>query len=259
MSSAGPINDSPTNKNEEPKGPDWFRQSFGDLYNLVYAHRSLEAARNEIQALARWAPLSSGDTVLDVCCGNGRHLAAILELGCDAVGFDLSPELIAVAKRRPALTDRVFRGDVRNIPFNRRFQRVVNLFTSFGYFQSDDENVHAFMEMASRVETGGILILDHMNAGRIRRTLVPESMEEKEGFRIVQQRQLSGLRVQKRIEVTRLSDHATWEFHEDVRMFEPLEMIEMARNAGFTKVTLHGSFQGEAFEDGSERMILRGA
>jgi len=238
---------------------DWYRQSFGDLYPLVYSHRNPEAAQREIASLARWAPLEPGDRVLDACCGSGRHLAALISAGCDAVGFDLSDELISRTRRDPTLRGKVFRADIRRIPLALLFDRVVNLFTSFGYFQDEDDNRRGFNALARHVDRGGVLILDHMNAGRIRRTLVPESVSHREEYRIVQQRRIDGRRVRKRIELTRITDGRQWNFYEDVRMYDPVEMIEMARNAGFTGVTLHGSFDGEPYEADSERMILRAA
>ncbi|MCD4654431.1 class I SAM-dependent methyltransferase [bacterium] len=236
---------------------DWYQQSFGELYLLIYAHRNIEAARNEICKLAKWAPLNPGDTVLDVCCGNGRHLSAILELGSNAVGFDLSWELIRTAGIRKELGKCVFRADIRHIPLQNRFDRVLNLFTSFGYFE-DAGNQASFIEMSKCIKSGGVMILDHMNADRIRRTLVPESIEEKAGYRIVQRRRIKGRRVQKHIEVINLTDGHSREFLENIHLYEPGEMIEMARIAGLREVTLHGSFAGEMFESNSERMILRG-
>lgn len=236
---------------------EWYRQSFGELYPLIYSHRSLEAAQNEIARLASWAPLRPGDTVLDACCGNGRHLSAICQSGCDGIGFDLSEELTVQASKQPGLRHRVFRGDLLQIPLDRTFDRVVNLFTSFGYFQDFETNRDAFNSMANRVGEHGVFILDHMNAHRIRETLVPRSEEVKKGWRIIQSRSIEGSRVRKRIEVSKFDHESVSLFFEDVRLFEPVEMIELARQAGFADITLHGSFSGEPFSLVSPRMILR--
>ncbi|MBN1297585.1 methyltransferase domain-containing protein [bacterium] len=237
--------------------PDWYRQSFGELYERVYVHRTVLAARHEIEELSRWAPLRPGDTVLDVGCGNGRHMAAMLAMGCCVTGCDLSADLIAVTAERPGLRNRVFRADMRALPVHRGFGRVVNLFTSFGYFQDDAENWQAFRNMADALAVGGVLILDTMNAGRVRRTLKPETVTEDDEYRIFERRWLREPRVIKWIDVERKTDSCRWEFMEDVRLLEPVEIVELARAAGFTSVTLHGGFSGEPFFRDSERMILR--
>ena len=95
----------------------WYRQSFGDLYSLVYQHRNSEAADREIRALRQWIHLESNWMILDSCCGNGRHLRILLDLGCNGFGFDLSEELIHQAVCHPELIGRVCRGDIRRIPF----------------------------------------------------------------------------------------------------------------------------------------------
>jgi len=241
-------------KNIFLKKQNWYQQSFGDLYPLIYSHRNFEAAQHEIMKLKKWAPLNPSDTVLDVCCGNGRHLKAILEIGCNAVGFDLSAELTFAAAELTGFGNRVFRADILHIPTRTRFDRVLNLFTSFGYF-SDKENYAAFQEMSARVKKNGVLILDHMNAGKIRRTLVRESIDEKEGYRIIQQRRIDGKRVKKVIKVSKNDQY--YEFYENVRMYEPEDMIKLAKSAGFKGVTFHGNFAGDDFEPDSERMIMR--
>ncbi len=239
----------------ENSGISWFRQSFGDLYPLIYSHRNSEAADREIRALCNWIDLKPGCKVLDSCCGNGRHLTALLEFGCDGYGFDLSEELIVQAAGDPGLERRLCRGDIRDIPFKTCFDVVLNLFTSFGYFQEDEENRLALSELTRCLIPGGLLVLDHMNAARVRSTLVRESECIRRGMKVLQQRWLRGNRVQKRIQITNsLGDQSV--FREDVRLFEPDEMIDTARAAGLVDITLHGGFDGVSFESGSERMIL---
>jgi SAM-dependent methyltransferase len=236
---------------------DWFHQSFGALYPLVYAHRNDLAAEQEVRALSRWVPLESGRRLLDACCGNGRHLKALQKLECNAFGFDLSPALVAECASDPPVSGKICRADIRHIPFDECFDCVLNLFSSFGYFADDSENQSAFAELCRCLKPGGILVMDHINASRTRRTLVPKTASVTGGYRIVQHRRISGNRVQKRIEITGL-DGEQRVFHEDVRLYEPVELIDLGRKAGLSDMSLHGDFSGSRFHDDSSRMILKG-
>lgn len=242
-------------RSNESNGVSWYRQTFGALYPLVYSHRDFEKADTEILALRGWTPLRPGTRILDSCCGNGRHLQALVKAGCDAYGFDLSVELVAMASSTPALKHRICRADIRNIPFKVSFDVVLNLFTSFGYFREDDENAEALSELASCLLPGGLLVMDLMNAERIRKTLVPESESIQRGRRIVQQRWIRGNRVQKRIEITN-SMGDQWAFREDVRLFEPDEIVGLMVSAGLADPVLAGGFDGRPFESESERMLV---
>lgn len=235
----------------------WFHESFSILYPLVYAHRSAYAAEEELHALSHWLSLKSGDYVLDACCGNGRHMRALLKLGCNAFGFDLSPALVAECASDPLVSGKICRGDIRHIPFDGCFDCVLNLFTSFGYFTEDSENHSALTELCRSLKPGGILVMDHINAARTRRTLVPVTESVTGGYRIVQHRRLLGNRVQKRIEMTSM-DREQHVFYEDVRLYEPDELIDLGQKAGLADISLHGDFSGSRYHDDSDRMILKG-
>jgi SAM-dependent methyltransferase len=105
--------------------------------------------------------LPAGARILDVPCGQGRHAHLLAEAGYDVDGLDLSRELLARARARgTSKTLRYTRGDMRRLPgrWSRRFDAVVNLFTSFGFFllPSDDERVVA--EWARVLKPGGVLV-----------------------------------------------------------------------------------------------------
>jgi len=102
-----------------------------------------------------------GSRVLDVPCGQGRHAHLLAEAGYDVDGFDYSNELLAVARKRgTGPTLRYTRGDMRKMPsrWTRRFDAVLNLFTSFGFFAHPVEDARVVREFARVLKPGGVLI-----------------------------------------------------------------------------------------------------
>lgn len=105
--------------------------------------------------------LPVGSRVLDVPCGQGRHTHLLAEAGYDVDGLDYSKDLLAVARRRgTGHTLRYTRGDMRRMPsrWSRRFDAVLNLFTSFGFFAHPVDDLRVVREFARVLKPGGILV-----------------------------------------------------------------------------------------------------
>ncbi len=235
----------------------WYVRSFGELYPLLYEHRDEASARAEVNSLFKVLGLSGDERILDLCCGAGRHMAAVKNLGFDVVGADLSVELLSLAQKKwPGLAGRLVRADMRRTPFaGGAFGVVLNIFTSFGYFEEDGQNECAFGEMARLVTPEGWLVVDHINRGALERSLVPESSEERDGLFIRQKRRIEKDRAVKETEVTDAEGKVS-RFRESVRLFRPGDLIGLCARHGLDCDRIVGSFEGEAFGSGSPRMIL---
>jgi SAM-dependent methyltransferase len=234
---------------------EWYREAFDALYPLLYPQRSDEAAAREMAAMYDLLRLHDpGERVLDLACGTARHCQALAERGVQVCGLDLSRPLLEIACRRSCLAGCLVRGDMRRLPFRRAFDVVISIFTSFGYFADDRSNAQVLAEIARVLVPGGRLLIDHINRPALERSLVPEDEREGPGFRIRQQRRVSGNRVKKRIEIL-WADGRTRKIEEDVRLFTPGELRALLEEAGFSAVRFYGSFQGGALTESAERMI----
>ncbi len=234
---------------------EWYEIAFGELYSLIYEHRDDAAAAREAAHLVEAHGFdTAGARVLDLCCGAGRHTEALSGMGFNVVGIDLSPQLIDRAAERDGLAGRVVRGDMRRLPFRQSFDLVLNLFTSFGYFD-DHQNAAALAEMSRVLVPGGELVIDHINRERLERQLVPKDSVTKGGARIHQERAIEGDRVKKRITVEMESGRNV-SFTEDVRLYRPEEVAPMMAAAGLEDVAIYGSFDGSELTGDSDRMII---
>src|SRR5690606_21057041 len=116
---------------------------------------------HEVKRMIDWLGLPQGSTVLDLCCGMGRHSLALHEFGYRVTGIDLSEVLLEEAKKLDQ-TGKVtwIHGDMRYVPLEAQFDAEVNLFTSFGYFDQDDENGKVVREMDRLLAPAGKFIID---------------------------------------------------------------------------------------------------
>jgi len=241
-------------------GGEWFRRAFDQLYPLIYRHRDHASAAREITDLLtvlRPLGLPADALTLDIACGAGRHLAAMRQSGLRAFGLDLSEALLDRAVHESALAGCVIRADIRQLPFAGSFDLATNLFTSFGYFDSDRANLAALRQMVATLRSDGLLVMDHANRARLEATLVPCDVQEVDGLRVESRRSLEDQRVVKRMTIT-MPDQPAEQITESVRVFTPDELTDMFKAAGASVVTIMGSFRGERFNEQSERMIVIG-
>jgi SAM-dependent methyltransferase len=102
-----------------------------------------------------------GARVLDVPCGQGRHAHLLAEAGYDVDGLDYSDHLLEVARKRGTGKNlRYTRGDMRGLPprWKGRFDAVINLFTSFGFFDNPADDAVVIAEFARVLRPGGVLL-----------------------------------------------------------------------------------------------------
>lgn len=141
---------------------EWWASYFDVHYLLEYEPIfSLERDRREVARLIEVLALPVGSRILDVPCGHGRHAHLLAEAGFDVDGLDYSKDLLDRAKARgTGPTLRYTRGDMRQLPakWRGRFDAVVNLFTSFGFFLDPADDARVIGEFARVLKPGGVLV-----------------------------------------------------------------------------------------------------
>jgi ubiquinone/menaquinone biosynthesis C-methylase UbiE len=170
------------------------------------------------------------------------------------VGLDLSNTLLEVARQESPDAPYI-RGDMRALPFaDDSFGLVVNLFTSFGYFDSDAQHLRVLAEVARVTCPGGTFVLDYLNAEEVRRTLIPSDERVVDGRTVRQQRRISpdGRYVEKTITAERCDQT----YQERVRLFGPDQLQMMLEESGFAVVDRCGDYDGSPWTEESPRLIL---
>lgn len=238
-----------------PKEKEWFITAFGWLYPLIYSHRDDSAATGEVRRLVDLLGLfGKRASILDVCCGGGRHTVELVRLGFEVKALDLSPALLELAAARPELAGCLVRSDMRALGFSPGFDLVTNLFTSFGYFTEAGENERALAEMVRVLRPGGRLVMDHINRPTLEAGLVARDTVTRKDLTIHQRRRIEGNRVIKEIEVIK-EDGETHQWCENVRIFQPSELEALFQAHGLGKVEFYGTFDGKDLAEDSPRMI----
>ena len=232
---------------------DWFEEWFGDDYLRIYQHRDESEAERAIDLIAAHVRGREIQAVLDLACGAGRHSKALCERWW-TVGLDLSAALLRVARRESAEAPYV-RADMRELPFaSESFDLVVNLFTSFGYFEDDREHARVLDCVRTAMKPGGTLVIDFLNASQVRRNLVPYDERVANGITIEQVRTISP--DDRFVEKTIRLRESGREYVERVRLFSAGDLERMLEAAGFEVAQRFGDYTGARWSENSPRSIL---
>lgn len=236
-------------------GPDeeWFESWFGEEYVALYPHRDTAEAKKAVDLIARSLDGHKITNALDLACGPGRHARFLAERWWTS-GVDLSEVLLRFA-RQSGVQAKLVRADIRQLPYrDSAFDLVVNLFTSFGYFETDAEHERVIRDLARVIAPGGSFVLDFLNENLVRRTLVPLDESVRNGKKIRQTREITsdGRFVIKHIHI----ETNGRDFIERVRLFTRAELTEMLERCGFHIQHSFGDYDGAPPSDESSRVIL---
>jgi SAM-dependent methyltransferase len=250
---------------QEPGTP-WYIDFFKDDYLKVYATapgRSFTAARDlaETAFVERALSLKPGMELLDLCCGQGRHAVPLAGSGIRVTGLDLSPELLdlaANAASEAGVSLELVKADMREIPYQSRYDAVINMFTAFGYLESDQEDQRVLHSVAHALKPGGRLLMDMLNREWVVRNYVQNDWHEGEdGTLFLEHRELDLLTSRNHVTFTIIPPQGpSRRGGHIIRLYTLTEMGAMLRAAGMEIEATYGGFDSEPYTVASRRMII---
>jgi SAM-dependent methyltransferase len=225
----------------------WYAEWFGSrYYKLLYCGRDQHEADHFIGNLIREIGILRGAHVLDLACGSGRHSRTLHSLGMKVIGIDQSEEAIAEAARHATDGLDFFVHDMRGLFWSEHFDLVVNLFTSFGYFHSSDDDLRVLHGVHDSLRVGGLFVLDFMNVNLAIARLVQNETIEREGVLFNIKRSLNKGVIIKNIEVR--DGGVTLNFTEEVDALTPEQLCGYHVEARLEVRHIFGDYDLSAFD-----------
>ena len=233
----------------------WFENWFDSpYYKLLYRHRDDQEAATFIKKLIIEINLEKGAKILDIPCGNGRHAVVMAQLGYDVTGIDLSQRNICEALLNDLSNLHFFETDMRTQIFNNHFDVVMNLFTSFGYFDSEEENRKAMLSITKSLKQKGILVIDFLNNKLLHENLKHSDILKIDGVDFIIKRKIENNFVIKSIHI---KDGAKeFNFEECVQLLELKDFEKYYSPFGLATEKIYGDYQLNPFNKNSDRLII---
>lgn len=235
----------------------WFETWFDTpYYHLLYQNRDTKEAEFFLNNLFQEMHLPEESCVADIPCGKGRHALYLNKKGFDVTGLDLSPESI---KQASAFTNKRLRfceHDMRMPYSGKTFDAIFNLFTSFGYFENETDNLKVLKSFNKALKKSGILVIDFFNTTRVCNEL-KSTDEIKRGAIIFKiKKQIENNRIIKYIDV--YDNGEVHHFREMVQLISRKDFERLLSEAGFVILNLFGNYALDSFdEQKSERLIIK--
>ena len=234
----------------------WFKNWFNTkYYHLLYKNRDFKEAERFIENLLTYLKPEKGARFFDLACGKGRHSIFLNKKGFDVVGADLSEESILSAQKSANKELKFIVHDMRKPLKGYSFDVVVNLFTSFGYFEDDNEDVEVLKSVVSVLEKDGFFVLDYLNAKQVVAKLKPQETIQREHVTFDITKKIENAFVVKNIDFE--DEGERYHFEERVKLIDEEQFESYFKLAGLQLLAKFGNYNLDKFdEDNSPRLIL---
>jgi cyclopropane fatty-acyl-phospholipid synthase-like methyltransferase len=237
------------------KHQNWFQSWFNTkYYHILYKQRNYEEAERFLKNLITFLNINKNHTILDLACGKGRHSIFLNSLGYFVTGVDLSEQSIKKASQSSNDRLKFMIHDMR-YPIESNYDVILNMFTSFGYFDSIDDNFNVLKTIKNSLNKDGIGVIDFMNSNYIINHLVLQNNVEIDGIQFDIKRNFKDGIITKIITVT--DGDQTTKYEERVRAFNQQDFFSMISDANLRFVKCFGSYDLDPYNaQTSERLIL---
>lgn len=251
-----------TRKRTTPaSGGDWWRTYFDAGYLREYEPMfDFAGDRAQVARLMELLELPSGARVLDCPCGQGRHAHLLAEAGFNVDGVDYSAPLLAAARTRgTGRTLRYTKADMRRLPpaWTGRFDAVVNLFTSFGFFADPSDDAKTLREFARVLKPGGVLLWHGGDRdGVMAKFLSRDWWTTADGTVVAQERSFDPLSGFLTVESVWRGPKVNEDRTHRIRLYTPTQLADLMRDAGLIVEQAFDAFTEQPVNRRSSEMLL---
>lgn len=230
----------------------WFNTSY---YHLLYGKRDYTEANAFIDRLVSHLGIDQNATVLDLACGKGRHALALKKSFKEVIGTDISENSILEARKNKLPGLKFYTHDMRMPFYSNYFDLITNLFTSYGYFEKDSDNYRAIRNVNISLKSGGVFVMDFLNANKVEANLVAKESKTIEGITFNIEREFDGTFIKKHIKFSDKGED--FHFTERVQGIMMNDFEKYFESANLTILETFGSYKLEPFNEmESDRLII---
>lgn len=234
----------------------WFESWFNSTYyHILYSGRNTEEAEFLIDNLIQWLQPAPTAKILDIACGKGRHSVYLHSKGFEVIGIDLAENSIVYAQQFEDERLHFFVHDMRKLFYIHYFDISLNLFTSFGYFNSDRDNVKALKAFAKGLKAGGTLVIDYLNVVKVIAELKQVETKIVQNIEFNIKRKISEGKIIKEIQFS--DEGRDYAYSEKVQAISLSDFDSLLDQAGLTITHAFGNYKLDEFDAAtSDRLLL---
>ena len=238
----------------------WFENEdfWRELYPYMFSAERISAAKEEVNHIEALTQCTRGK-VLDLCCGPGRHALEFALRGFEVTGVDRSAFLLQRAHERASdakVRVEWVNEDMRDFVRSATFDLACSLFTSFGYFREEDDDLRVLRNLHQSLKPTGVLVIEVLGKERLARTWQSAICTElPDGSLVVQRPQLQDDCCRVHADWTLIKDGHARSFTFEHAVYSGRELKDRLLNSGFEQVQLFGDLQGSPYNLDAARLV----
>ncbi|NIP28238.1 MAG: methyltransferase domain-containing protein [Phycisphaerae bacterium] len=217
------------------------------------------SAKQEVEQIVSLLKLQPGVSICDLCCGPGRHSLELGRLGYHVTGVDRTGLYIEEAKKKTdeqGVNIRFVQEDMRRFCEPEAFDAVINVLTSFGYFEDAADDKRVLENVYKSLKGGGKLLIDMMGKEVLARIFQEKRWREEDGLIILEEAKASEDwgRIDSRWII--ISGERREECRFSLRIYSADELSELLKSCGFEQVEIYGDLSGTPYDDDAQRLVI---
>ena len=229
----------------------WFNSPF---YHQLYKERDYSDATYFMNNLINHLKIDKDSSILDLACGRGRHSVYLNKIGYRVTGIDISRDNIIEARKNESDSLKYMIHDMR-YPLNQRFDLILNLFTSFGYYKEDADNLSVIKSIKSNLKPNGLAVIDFLNINYVLDNLVEKEEKIINNTEFMIKRCLEDNMLVKNISITH--ENKIYHFKEKVKSYRIEDFLSIFKKLNLNLIKTYGDYKLNTFnKESSPRLIM---
>ena len=233
----------------------WFKTWFNSpYYELLYKNRNENEAKLFINKLIKHLSPNKNSYFLDLCCGKGRHAKYINSLGYKIDGTDLSKRNIDYLKKFNNKKIHFFQSDMRKIDSINKYDYILNLFTSFGYFEEKKDDLLVAKNINKALKNQGILVIDFINMKKALNQIKKKENKKIEHIKFEINKYYDNNFLYKKIDFWDKKNK--YSFIEKIKILHQEDFENIFKENNLKLIAKFGDYNLNNFKNDSDRLIM---
>lgn len=249
-------------KNKGGLNMQWFeKEHFWLNYGpIMFDAQRWAEAPNVAESIIKIVGLKKGDTLLDAGCGPGRVSIEFAALDMDVTGVDLMQPFLDAAKESAedeGLALNLIQADLRTFTSEKKFDAAVNLYTSFGYCDSIEEDIEILKRIKDTLKDGGWFVMECLSRENAVRDFIEGEWFERAGKTVLTEFSVSGAWEGLRSKWILIDPDGSRIEHEFVqRLYSAIELKRILLSIGYSSCEIYGDFDFSPYNEKARTMVL---
>jgi SAM-dependent methyltransferase len=224
----------------------------------LFGEERWQMAARDSEPLTKLLKLKPGASVLDLCCGPGRFSIELARRGYKVTGVDRTAAYLAEAckrARQQKLDIEFVRSDMRRLVRPRSFDACINMFTSFGYFERQADDLKVCRHVLQSLRPGGRFLIQAAGKEWLAREFRPSDWYEEAGNFILEERTVAPGWTGLLNRWVLIRKGKVREFRFFLRVYSGVELRDLLLRAGFAGVDIYGGLNAGPYDHNSRWLV----